>query len=61
MLGRGHRHCHRMGTEILPIKIGMAVQNEEPGSRKNATSSAVDGRARMRLRCGKRPKRWMMC
>ena len=34
-----------------------ADQNVDPGVVRNATSSGVDARPRMTLRCGKRPKR----
>ena len=35
-------------------------QNPDPGSLRNSTSSGVDSRPRMALRCGKRPKRSMI-
>jgi len=36
------------------------VQNDEPGSRRKANSSSVDGRPSNALRCGKRPNRSMI-
>jgi hypothetical protein len=36
-----------------------ATQKPEPGSRRNASSASDDGRPRIALRCGKRPKRSM--
>ncbi len=35
-------------------------QNDDPGCFRNSISSSVEGRPRMRLRCGKRPNRWMI-
>jgi hypothetical protein len=43
----------------IPCIAGFA-QNELSGCFRNSASSAVVVRPRMALRCGKRPKRWMM-
>lgn len=39
---------------------GLGAQNDDPGSSRNATSSAVLSRPRIALRWGKRPKRAMI-